>query len=206
MSEATTLHKAIALFKQHGSVLRTKEAMDLGINSRTLYRMRDKGYIEMLRRGLYRLIDDNADTLYTDLIVVAKRYPKGIICLLSALFFHGLTTQIPRRVCIAYQQDWWQPKSDYPPIQIFRYTKKAFEKGIEYHMLNGVKVPIYSPLKTVVDCFKFRNQVGLDIAIEALKDYWHSHPEASVNDILKMARVCRVDKIMLPYIEAITHE
>jgi len=206
MSGTITIDRAIALFKQHGNVLRTKEAMELGINSRTLYRMRDQGYIEALTRGLYRLTDDQADVAYTDLVIVAKRYPKGIVCLISALFFHGLTTQIPRAVSLAYQQDWWQPKSDYPSLQIFRYSKKAFEIGIEYHTINGIKIPIYSPLKTIVDCFKFRNQVGLDIAIEALKDYWHSHPEVRINDILHIAKICSVDKVMLPYIEAITHE
>jgi predicted transcriptional regulator of viral defense system len=197
---------AISLFKERGGILRSSEAFALGINSKTLYSMRDKGYIEAVNRGIYRLTDPMIETSYIDLITVVKHLPKAVVCLISALAFHELTTQIPHFVYVAYQQGWRQPKLNYPPVKVFRYSKASFESGIEYHIFNGVEIPIYSPAKTVVDCFKFRNRVGLDVAIEALKELWHKNPQTTVSDLLKFAQACRVVNIITPYIEAITHE
>lgn len=201
-----TTEKAINLFKTNNGILTTHEALELGINSRTLYRMRDKGYIDEITRGVYHLAAASVAIDNIDIITVAKRLPKAVICLISALSFHNLTTQIPHFVYAAYQQDWRQPKLNYPPLKIFRYSKVSFEAGIEYHILNGVSVPIYSPAKTIVDCFKFRNKVGLDIAIEALKEYWHKNNYASIDELLNYARICRIKNIITPYIEAMIHE
>lgn len=201
-----TTEKAIELFKERGGVLRTQEALHIGINPKTLYSMRDKGYIEVIDRGIYRLVDYAIEATHIDLITVSKRLPQAVVCLLSALAFHELTTQIPHFVYLAYQQGWRQPKLDYPPVKIFRYSKASFETGVEYHHLNGVNVPIYSAAKTVVDCFKFRNKVGLEVAIEALKDYWRKKKQGTVDELLEYARVCRVVNVMSPYIEAIVHE
>ncbi len=205
MNTNITIKKAIPLFQKKNGILRTGEAIQLGINPKTLYAMREEGLIEMISRGVYRLVSHDIDFANIDLIAVSKRLPKGVICLVSALSFHGLTTQIPHFVYVAYQQGWRQPELDYPPTKIFRYSIKSFESGIEYHKLNGIKVPIYSAAKTVVDCFKFRNKIGIAVAAEALKDYLNKNKNVTVTELLKFARVCRVEKIMQPYIEMIVH-
>jgi predicted transcriptional regulator of viral defense system len=205
MTNPITTQKAIGLFRMRGGMLRTSEAIRLGINPKTLYAMRNHGLIEMMSRGVYRLTDETLTTDQIDLALVIKRIPKGIICLTSALAFHELTSQIPHYVYVAYQQGWRQPKLDYPPIKIFRYSKNSFAAGVEYHKFNGIQIPVYSAAKTVVDCFKFRNKIGLDVAVEALKNYWHKHKKATVSELVKYARICRVDKVMKPYIEAILH-
>tara|TARA_R110002110_G_C13427504_1_gene715006 strand:+ start:224 stop:832 length:609 start_codon:yes stop_codon:yes gene_type:complete len=196
-----TTEAAISIFKQHGGILRTKDAISLGINPKTLYSMRDKGYIDSLNRGIFRLVDSTADATYIDLIIVSKRLPKGVICLISALSFHGLTTEIPRSVCVGFRQGWRQPKIEYPPVKIFRYSTTSFDSGIEYHTLNGLSVPVYSAAKTVVDCFKFRNRVGKDVALEALKEYLHQYKGASLDELYNYARICRVEGIITPYLE-----
>lgn len=206
MKTPITTEKALILFQNHGGILRASEAIKLGISPKTLYAMRNTGLIEALSRGVYQIIDSTIAIADLDLISVMKRLSKGVICLVSALAFHGLTTQIPRYVYVAYQQGWKQPKVDYPPLKIYRYSKKSFEVGIEYHEMNGIKVPVYSAAKTVVDCFKFRNKIGLQVAVEALKDYWKQNKRATVSELLKYARICRVEKIMKPYIETVVHE
>lgn len=206
MKTPITTEKALILFQNHGGILRASEAIKLGISPKTLYAMRNTGLIEALSRGVYQIIDSTIAINDLDLISVMKRLPKGVICLVSALAFHGLTTQIPHYVYVAYQQGWKQPKVDYPPLKIYRYSKKSFEVGIEYHEMNGIKVPVYSAAKTVVDCFKFRNKIGLQVAVEALKDYWKQNKRATVSELLKYARICRVEKIMKPYIETVVHE
>ncbi|MHB1946611.1 MAG: type IV toxin-antitoxin system AbiEi family antitoxin domain-containing protein [Gammaproteobacteria bacterium] len=130
MANSITTQKAIMLFREHSGILRTSEAIRLGINPKTLYAMRSHGHIEMIGRGVYRLADEMLSTDQIDLTLVIKRLPRGIICLTSALAFHELTSQIPHYVYVAYQQGWRQPKSDYPPVKIFRYSKNSFEAGI----------------------------------------------------------------------------
>jgi predicted transcriptional regulator of viral defense system len=205
MTNPITTQKAITLFRKRGGILRTSEAIHLGINPKTLYTMRNHGLIEMMSRGVYRLVGEGLSTNQIDLTLVIKRLSKGVICLTSALAFHELTSQIPHYVYVAYQQGWRQPKFDYPPIKIFRYSKNSFVAGIEYHKFNGIQIPIYSAEKTVVDCFKFRNKIGLDVAVEALKNYWQKNKKSTMNELIKYARICRVDKVMQPYIEAILH-
>jgi predicted transcriptional regulator of viral defense system len=201
-----TTEDAINIFKSAGGVLRTKEAIEMGINQKTLHAMKKSGKIVVLSRGVCCLVDDDMSLEHIDLIVISKRLPRGVICLISALSFHNLTTQIPHDVYVAYQQGWRQPKIERPLISIVRYSKASYEEGIEEHVFNGTKVRIYSAAKTVADCFKFRNKVGLDVAIESLKDYWHKYKDANMNELIKYAKVCGVEKVMSPYIEAIIHE
>ncbi len=205
MKEQITKEKARILFKENGGILRTGEAIKLGINPKTLYQLRKDGEIKTIDRGIYLLVDDEIDIENIDIITTHKRLPKGVICLISALAFHNLTTQIPHYVYIAYQQGWRQPKLQYPPTQIFRYSEASFEAGVEYHTINGLKIPIYSAAKTVVDCFKFRNRIGLDIAIEALRDYWHKNKNTGMDEIVKYTKICRVTNVIAPYINSITH-
>ena len=198
------IQRAIEYFRANKGVLKTSEALRLGIHPETLYRMRDEGVIEQLSRGVYRLADlpplDNVD-----LVTVALAIPHGVICLISALAFHGLTTQIPHRVDVACKRGTKRPVLEYPPLRLFWYSMTSFECSIEQHELDGVKVQIYSPEKTIVDCFKYRNRVGLDVAIEALKTYWNER-RGSVDRLMECAAACRMTKIIRPYIESVIHE
>lgn len=205
MQKENSTQKAIKAFKAHGGILKTIEALRRGIQPRTLYMMRDQGIIEQLTRGLFRLAN-SAALSRQDLVIAAKRIPKGIICLLSALDFHGITSHIPHHVYVAYKQDWHQPKLKYPSVQIFRFSESSFDVGIENHVIDGVSIKIYSPEKTIADCFKFRNKIGLDVAIEALKLYWQKTKSPNVQLLMRYAKICRVDKILRPYLEGMTYE
>lgn len=193
--------RARSLFLRHGGVLRTKDAIHLGVHPETLYRMRDSGELASLGRGLYRL-SDLPPLGNPDLVTVAMKVPSGVICLISALAFHELTTQIPHEVYLALPRGAEPPRIDHPPIRVFWFTKRAFEFGLESHKLDGTHVRIYSPEKTVADCFKFRNKIGMDTAREALKLYLERRKK-HLDALLEAAEVCRVSKVMRPYMEAL---
>jgi predicted transcriptional regulator of viral defense system len=198
----TSLNKdkaAELIFRKHG-ILRASQAIKSGIHPEKLYQLRDRGVITQISRGVYRL-SDAEELSNPDLVMVSTKIPQGIICLISALSFYDLTTQIPHAVYIALPNKAWQPQLDYPPIKIYRMSGQALTEGIKTYTLDSVKVRIYCPAKTVADCFKFRNKIGLDVAIEALKEYRsHKYP---IKDLLKYARICRVEKIITPYLEAL---
>ena len=189
------------MFRRHGGVLRTSEAIRLGIHPRTLYAMRDAGVLECLSRGLYR-IADLPHLSNPDLVAVALKVPKGVICLISALAYHELTTQIPHEVYLALPRGAEPPRLDHPPIRIFWFTGKAFAEGIDTHKVDGVPVRIYGVEKTLTDCFKYRNKIGLDTAVEALKAYV-SGRRIDIDKLMVYARTCRVEKVMRPYLEAL---
>ncbi len=193
--------KARATFQRHGGVLRMAEAVRAGIHRRTLYAMRDAGIVEMLSRGLYRLAD--APPLANpDLVTVALKVPRGVVCLISALAHHQLTTQIPHEVYVAIPRDSEPPRLDYPPVRVFRFNPRSYGAGVETHALDGVSVRIYSREKTLADCFKYRNKIGLDTVLEALRLY-KEQGRIDVAALLRYAALCRVAKIMRPYLEAI---
>jgi predicted transcriptional regulator of viral defense system len=197
----TTFDKAKALFRRRGGLLRTSEALRLGIHPRTLYAMRDEGVLEQLSRGLYRLAE-LPPLGAPDLVAVARKVPAGVICLISALAFHELTTQIPHAVYVALARGTEPPRLDYPPVRIFWFTGDAFTEGIEIHKSDHVSVPIYTPEKTLADCFKYRNKLGLDVAVEALRLY-RRRRRMRLDDLLRFGRICRVEKVMRPYLEAL---
>jgi predicted transcriptional regulator of viral defense system len=188
-------------FLRHDGILRTSQAIREGIHPRVLYAMRDAGQIDPLRRGVYRLADMEP-MQSPDLSLVAASVPKGVICLTSALQFHGLTTQIPRTVDLAIPAHSHAPKLDYPPIQPYWFSGKAYSEGIETYSLDGIDVRIYSPAKTIADCFKYRNKIGLDIALEALRLCLHDK-HMTATQILQHAQACRVKSTMKPYLEAL---
>ena len=193
--------KAVAAFKECGGIHRTAQALRAGIHPSTLYAMRDDGRLETVSRGVYRLAD--GDPLGNpDLVTVATRIPIGVVCLISALSFHDLTTQIPHEVHVALPRGVEEPRLEYPPIRTYRFSGEAFTEGIEIHELDGVSVRIYNPEKTLADCFKFRNKIGLDTAVEAVRFYRERMP-LKVNDLIDYASICRVKKIIRPYLEAI---
>ncbi|MCK4602600.1 MAG: type IV toxin-antitoxin system AbiEi family antitoxin domain-containing protein [Phycisphaerae bacterium] len=186
------------MFHGHGGLLRTKDEIWLGIHPRTLYSMRDAGELEQVGRGHYRLTD-LPQLGNPDLIAVALAVPKGVLCLISALSYHGIGTQIPRTVDIAIEKDIKRPRIDYPPIRTFWFSGPAFTEGVQTHDVDGVPVRIYSPAKTVADCFKCRNKVGLDVALEALREVRRNRL-ATIDEIFQMAKVCRVANVMRPYL------
>lgn len=187
------------IFKKHGGQLRMSEAIKLGISRTKLYSMRDKGIIEQISRGLYRL-SELPYLSYPDLVIVSKRFLQSVICLISALSFHHLTTQIPHEVYIAVSQKANLPSGDTPPISAHRFSDASFLIGIEKHILDGAEVKIYDPEKTLVDCFKFRNKIGMDIVLEALKKY-RNQGRMKLDKLQEYAKACRVEKVMRPYLE-----
>jgi predicted transcriptional regulator of viral defense system len=193
--------RAVKIFEQHGGILRTSQALQSGIHPGTLYAMRESGQLEVISRGVFRL-SDIPPLGNPDLVTVATRVSRGVICLISALAFYELTTQIPHEVHVALSRGSEEPRLDYPPIRTYRFTGEAFTAGVDIHQLDGVSVSIYSPEKTLADCFKFRNKVGLDTVIEAIR-FYRERKKIKVDDLMRYATVCRVNKIMRPYLEAI---
>jgi|SRR5450756_406800 len=200
MSEAA-VQMAKRIFREHGGIMATKEAIEAGIHRRTLYAMRDEGLLERVSRGRYRLAE-LPPLSNPDLATVALRVPKGVICLLSALAFHELTTQIPHEVYIALARGSEEPRIEIPPVRVFKFSGRAFTEGVEDHEVDGIKMRIYGPAKTISDCFKFRNKLGMDVALEALKLYQKT-TRFDVNELMYFARVCRVENVIRPYVEAI---
>jgi predicted transcriptional regulator of viral defense system len=192
---------ALDIFRRHGGTLRTAEALRLGIHPRTLYALRDSGALQQLSRGLYRLAE-LPPLSNPDLVIVAHRVPQGVICLVSALAFHGLTTQVPHAVDVALRANSGRPALDYPPLRVFWFSGPAWSEGVETHSIDGTPVRIFNPAKSVADSFKYRRKLGLDIALEGLRAY-RERDDFSVEDLLRYARICRVEKVMRPYLEAL---
>ena len=201
MKSQNRFEKARNIFKRNGGVLRMSEALQSGIHRRMLYSMLEAGLIEQLSRGLYRLAD-LPPLGNPDLVSVSLKVPSGVICLISALAYHEITTQVPHEVYVALERGTEVPRLDYPPLRIFWFSGQSFTHGIETHKIDGVPVRIYSPEKTIADCFKYRNKIGLDTAIEALKLY-REKKRFKAEDLMQIARVCRVEKVIRPYLEAL---
>lgn len=198
---STAEAKAHEIIRRRGGSIRTAEAVRAGIHCRTLYAMRDTGQLERLARGLYRLaeLDPLADP---DLALVSKRIPHGVVCLLSALALHGLTTQIPHAVYLAIPRTARSPNLPEVALKICRFSKASYGTGITQMHYGGISVQAYDADKTIADCFKYRNKMGLDLVVEALKarrrqNTWN--PQR----ILDYARINRVAHQLTPYLEAI---
>ena len=193
-------HQAEAIFREHGGQLRMSEALSNGITSYTLYALRDRGAVELISRGIYRLTE-LPPLSDPDLVTVSLRYPNAVICLISALAFHDITTQIPHKVSVAVPRQARLPSLDYPPVQAHRFSTASYETGIETHRIDGAEVKVYNREKTLVDCFKFRNRIGMDVVLEALRLY-RKRNRLDVGALLGYARTCRVERVMWPYLEA----
>lgn len=189
------------LCRRHGGTIRTSQLLKAGVHPRDVYALRDAGFLEPLARGLYRLAE-LPSLSHPDLVTVALKVPEGVVCLVSALAFHQLTTQIPHEVSIAVPRGTETPRLRYPPIRVFWFSRLGMTEGVEVHELDDAKVRIFSPEKTLADCFKYRNKIGLEIAMEALKLY-RNRRRVKVDLLLRYAAACRVERIMRPYIEAI---
>ncbi len=176
------------------------EAIAHGITRYMLYSLRDKGVIEQVSRGIYRLVE-LPPISNPDLVTVSLRFPNAVICLVSALAHHDITTQIPHEVSVAVPRDSRMPSLDYPPIHAYRFSNEAYKSGIEEHLIDGVPIKVYSPEKTLADCFKFRNKIGMDVVLEALR-FYKTRKKFDLGELLKYAKICRVGKVMRPYLEA----
>jgi predicted transcriptional regulator of viral defense system len=186
---------------EDGAVIRARDLASHRIPRAYLARLVRDGELRKLGRGLY--ISSNAQlTEHHELAEAAKRVPLAVVCLLSALQFHRLTTQAPREVWIAIDQKARRARGERPRLRIVHFSGQALSAGVEKHLIEGVSVRIYNPAKTVADCFKFRNKIGLDVALEALRDYRRARKGAS-DDLWRFAKICRVANVMRPYLEAI---
>lgn len=189
------------IFREHGGYLRMSEAIGLGMTRYMLYSLSDRGVIEPVSRGIYRLAG-LPQMSNPDLVTVSLRYPNAVICLVSALAFHDITTQIPHDVTVAVPRGSRAPSLDFPPVRAYRYAREAYEPGIGTHRIDGVPVQVYSPEKTLADCFKFRNRIGMDVVLEALKLH-RKRNGFDLQTMLDCARTCRVERVMQPYLEAL---
>ncbi|MDZ7670087.1 MAG: type IV toxin-antitoxin system AbiEi family antitoxin domain-containing protein [Gammaproteobacteria bacterium] len=190
----------MALFRSRGGQLRLSEALAQGVNRYQFYKLRDQGAIEPVSRGLYRLTE-LPPVGNPDLLAVATRFPKAVLCLVSALAWHDMTTQIPRRIDLAVARNARLPKLDYPPVRGYRFSGRRFTSGVELHQVDGTTLRVYSPEKTLADCFAYRSRLGMDVVLEAIRLYPKRH-RPDYNEVLEYARICRVAKGMRPYLEA----
>lgn len=197
----TTANRLLDLVRNRG-LIRPRDLAPLGIPRVALTRAVRRGQLERIGRGLYGL-PGRPVSAHGALAEVARRVPKGIVCLLSALRFHGLTTQAPFEVWLAIDNKAIAPKLDYPPLRIVRFSGAALTAGVEEHVVDGVAVRVTGVAKTVADCFKYRNKIGLDVALEALREAWREKRMTS-DDLWRYAKVCRVANVMRPYMESLT--
>lgn len=193
-----TDEKILKIIKKSG-LIRPRDLEKKGLSRQILYRLYRDGKVTRQSRGLYAA-KEYTPTEHYSLIEVCSRIPKGVVCLLSALQFHNLTTQLPHEVWIAIEMKARTPRIDLPARVIY-FSGDAFTAGIEEHAIEGTPVKVYCPAKTVADCFKYRNKIGLDVAIEALRDCF-AQKKCSVDEIWKYAKICRVANVIRPYLEA----
>ncbi|NRR30690.1 type IV toxin-antitoxin system AbiEi family antitoxin domain-containing protein [Oxalobacteraceae bacterium] len=194
------IERVLALVQMKG-LLRPSDLLEIGVPRILLTRMTASGHLEKTGRGLYRLpgtMGDENDTL----AAVATRAPQAIFCLLSALQFHELGTQLPRKIWIAMPRGSHLPRIKYPPLTMVQYSGEAYSSGIEIHERNQTPLRVYNVAKTIADCFKHRNVIGLDVAIEALKEAL-AQSKLDVNELWRYATICRVTNVMRPYLEAL---
>ena len=192
---------ALRIFREKGGTLRTRDLIALGVHTDALYALRDSGRVTELGRGLYRLAEIS-EAEHPDLVVVAARAPNAAVCLISALSYHGITTQIPSSVHLAVPRGSYHRIKLSIPVTVYRFDPKTFNDGLQTHRIGGMPLKVYGIARTVVDCFKFRNKIGLDVALEALR-LARQRKRVQNRDLLRYARLLRVEKPMSPYLQAI---
>lgn len=200
MSHDTHTQRVLNLVNQKG-MLRPSDLAIIGAPRVVLTRMTASGLLEKTGRGIYRL-PSNQGSEFESLTTIATKVPQAVFCLLTALQFHELTTQLPRQVWIAMPRGSHTPKIDYPPVKMVQFSDDAYSEGIDLVERDQVKLRVYSVAKTVADCFKHRNKIGLDVALEALKDA-RAQKKASADDLWRFAKICRVANVMRPYLETV---
>ena len=196
----TNRERTLRLIEEFG-LIRPKDLEAHGITRVQLARLVEAGLVVRRARGVY-VVARHAPTAEHTLAHVAKRIPNGVFCLLTALRFHGLTTQSPAEVWIALPEKARRPRLDYPRLRVARFSGAALTEGVEERSVEGVPVRLYSAAKTVADCFKYRNKVGIDVAVEALRDFGRTH-RGRATELARFARICRVSRVMQPYLDSI---
>lgn len=197
-----TQSEQILELARHRRVLRAADVREQGCSPQLLIRLYQSGKLQRIARGLYGLPDAEV-TEHQTLIEVCQRVPKGVLCLLSALRFHEIGTQLPHEVWLALPEGSQTPAPGYPTLRITRLRGAAYSDGIQTVTEYGAPIRVYSVPKTVTDCFKFRNKIGLDVALEALKDAWRSR-KVTMAELRRFAKINRVERVMQPYLEAMT--
>lgn len=200
-TSATSIKRSLSLLSKQAGPFRFTEALRLGIHRDTLRAMRNQGLVEQLSRGLYRS-NAAAQLVDHDLVVVSKRVPGGVVCLISALAFHDLTTQIPHEVHLALRRGRRRPRIEHPPVKSYWWADAAIENGVEKHLMNGVEVLVTSRERSVADAFRYRKKLGVDLAVEVLRA-WRERRGARPEALLKAARVAHVETIITPYLQAL---
>ena len=199
MIRKTKLEKAFEYVHKTG-IVRSRDLASLGVPQDYLWRLHKRGLLERVGRGLYTVPEAEA-TEHHSLAEVCKRVPHGVICLLSALRFHELTTQSPFEIWIAIDVKAREPRNDGLQLRVVRFSGKSLREGVQEKTLEGVRVRVYSPAKTVADCFKYRNKIGRDVAVEALRECLSQH-KGTADEVWKYAKLCRVTQVIRPYLEA----
>ena len=200
MATAPQAERLLRYAREHGFV-RPRDLARLRVPRTILKRLVDAGLLVRRSRGVYT-VTEYEPTEHTDLAAAAKRVPNAIICLLSALRFHELTTQNPFEIWIMIGQTAWRPQIEHPAVRVIRASGDALAEGVDIHEIEGVEVRITAPAKTVADCFKYRSKVGTDVAVEALRDCWRQR-KATMDEICRFAKIDRVANIMRPYMESL---
>jgi len=198
---AAKIQTLTAFFQEHGGVVRFSAILKAGYHPDSLIALEREGKVEKIGRGLYRLIN-HAITAHPDLVLASLQAPRGVVCLISALSFHEATIEIPKHVDIAIPRLTHANRIKYPPVKFYQFSFSSWEAGIEEHVFSGHKIRVYNLAKTIVDCFKFRNRVGTDVARNALKTALEEK-KVKINEIMRFAKICRVDGIIKPVLESI---
>lgn len=196
----TKSEKLVELVRQQ-HIIRPRDLECAGIPRNYLSRLVKKGKLQKLDRGIYTG-KELPTSEHISLLEVSRKVPKATICLLSALNFHEIGTQVPGEVWIAIEVKAWAPRITSPAVRIMRFSGDALHFGVQEKQVTGGTIRVYSPAKTVADCFKFRNKIGLDVALEALRDCYRQK-KATMNELFEAAKVCRVANVMRPYLESL---
>ena len=200
MAAQTDRARALKLARRRRGVT-ARELGEAGIHTQVLSRLVATGELERIARGLYRLPED-AVSEHHGMAIAAAAVPHGVICLLSALQYHGIGTHIPSEVWMAMDRRARRPALRFPPLRIVRYTGASLTEGVEAHRIEGREVRVYNVAKTIADCFKYRNKIGLEVALEALREAWRAR-RFTMDELDRYAAICRLQQVMRPYLEAL---
>ncbi len=200
MKEKTKRQQVIDLVRAQ-SVIRPRDLKEYGLSKDYLYILAQEGVIERVGRGLYQWPNKDLGRHHS-LVEVSKLAPKAVVALLSALNYHNMTTQNPHQIWLAIDRKAWRPEISYPPVRFVTMSAESLHSGVETHLIEGVSIKVFNPAKTVVDCFKYRGKVGLDVALEALREGWSAR-KFTIDELQCYAKICRVQKVMQPYLESI---
>jgi len=200
MSKNSKRQQVLKLIREQ-SIVRPRDLTERGLPKDYLYILEKEGIVERLGRGLYQWPDKDLGR-HQSLTEVCKLAPKAVVALFSALNYHNITTQNPHQIWLAIDRKAWRPEISYPPVRFVTMSGEALHTGVEEHSIDGVVIKVFCPAKTVADCFKYRNKVGLDVALDALREGWSAH-KFTMDELFRYAEVCRVKKVMQPYIESL---